>query len=171
MNRLINSMTKANLAEFEENSSENLSEMEIHGLEGDESDSRNDKDDEGDGGGSGSDEDDSEDYKCDNRAVLQSSLVYNCPWTTNFCHPPVQEFQKSRKCFGVLPSSPTQTIKSLFCDKAFNLILEQTNIYGRQKYARAGDVSCWVDITESQLKKFIGINIIMRYCRNPSIDS
>jgi hypothetical protein len=29
----------------------------------------------------------------------------------------------------------------------------------------------WVDITKSQLEKFIGINIIMGYCKNPSIDS
>ncbi len=29
----------------------------------------------------------------------------------------------------------------------------------------------WIDITKSQLEKFIGINIIMGYCKNPLIDT
>ncbi|CAF3400621.1 unnamed protein product, partial [Rotaria sp. Silwood2] len=128
-------------------------------------------DSEGDGECSSSDEDDSDDDENDNKAMLQSSLIYNAPWTTNFCPRSVREFQKSRKCFDVLPSSSIQTFKRLFCDKVFNLILEQTNIYGRQNNAKAGDMTRWIDITKSQLEKFIGINIIMGYCRNPSIDS
>ncbi|CAF1640301.1 unnamed protein product, partial [Didymodactylos carnosus] len=155
----------------------------------DEGDSRGDQDDgddsggdegdsEGDGDGSESDEGDTEDDKNGSesdedgkRATIQFSLIYNCPWTTNFRFPPVQKFRKSRKCSKVLPSSPTQTFKRLFCNKVFNLILEQTNIYGRQKCAKGGDVIRWIDIEKSQLEKFIGINIIMGYCKNPSIDS
>ena len=136
-------------------------------------DSEGDTEDESesDGERSTSDEDDSEGDDNDSRTTLESSLVYNGPWTTNFCSPPVQEFQKSTKCLGVRPSSPTQTFKRLFCDEVFNLILEQTDIYGRQNNAKAGDMTRWIDITKAQLAKFNGINIIMGYCRNPSIDS
>ncbi|CAF3819168.1 unnamed protein product, partial [Rotaria sp. Silwood1] len=112
-------------------------------------------DSEGDGECSSSDEDDSDDDENDNKAMLQSSLIYNASWTTNFCPRSVREFQKSRKCFDVLPSSSIQTFKRLFCDKVFNLILEQTNIYGRQNNAKAGDMTRWIDITKSQLEKFI----------------
>ena len=185
MNRSISSMTIVN--EFEETSSEHRSKMCVDDFESDEDvfgddgeddsednseddsednsegDSEGDTEDdsESDGEGSNSDEDDSEGDENDNRTTLESALVYNGPWTTNFCPPPVQEFQKLTKCLGVLPSSPTQTFKRLFCDEVFNRILEQTNIYGRQNNTKAGDMTRWIDITKSQLAKFIGINIIM----------
>jgi hypothetical protein len=75
-----------------------------------------------------------------NRTALQSSLVYNCLWTANFCPRLVQECQTSRKRSGVILSSPIQTFKRLFCNEVFNLILEQSNIYGRQKCGPAGDM-------------------------------
>ena len=74
-------------------------------------------------------EDNSEDDEDGNVAALQSSLVYNCPWATDFYPPPAQAFHKSRKCVGVPSASPIQTFRRLFCDKVFNLILEQTKIY------------------------------------------
>jgi hypothetical protein len=96
-----------------------------------------------------------------NRTALQSSLVYNCLWTANFCLRPVQECQTSRKCSSVILSSPIQTFKRLLYE-VFNLIIfEQSNM---------GDMIRWVDITKSQLEKFIGINIIMGYCKNLSMD-
>ncbi|CAF0892465.1 unnamed protein product [Didymodactylos carnosus] len=186
------------LDDFEDTSSEHPSEMDTDGSEDNESESRSDQDDEGDGSGSKSDEDgedgsgsdennsegdeyseddsgdddgDSEDDEGGNEAALQSSLVYNCPWTTDFHPPPARAFHKSRKCVGVSSSSPIQTFRRLFCDQVFNLILEQTNIYERQKYAKARDAKPGIDITRSELEKFIGVNIIMGYCRHPSIDS
>ena len=123
-----------------------------------------------DGGDSNSGEDDLEGDENDIRRIVESTLVYNGPRTTNFCSLPVQKFKKSTECSGLLLSSPTQTFKRLFCDKVFNLIIKQTNIYGRQNNAKAGDMTRWTDITKSQSAKFIGINIIMRYCRNYSID-
>ncbi|CAF1192981.1 unnamed protein product, partial [Didymodactylos carnosus] len=127
------------------------------GSESDEGDSIGDQEDGDDSGGdegdsecdgdgsesnAGDTEDDkngSESDEDDKRATTQFSLIYNCPWTTNFSSPPVQEFRKSRKC--------------------------------SKKCAKGGDVIRWIDIEKSQLEKFIGINIIMGYCKNPSIDS
>ncbi|CAF2885680.1 unnamed protein product [Rotaria sp. Silwood2] len=115
MSSLVNSMAKANLDEFEETSSEHLSETDVNASKDDESDSsdtdaeddsESDEDHGGEdsedyGDGPKSDKGDSEDAEGENRAALQSSLVYNSLWTANFCPPPIREFQKSRKCFGV----------------------------------------------------------------------
>ena len=80
----------------------------------------------------------------------------------------MEEFQLSKKCYNILPASPTQTFRRLFCDQVFNLILKQTSFHGRQKYEKA-DIN-WTDTIKVELKQFLAINIIMRYCRNPSID-
>ncbi len=147
--------------EFEENASGDISESDEDDCEGGEG---GEDDSEGD-------ENDSKGGEVGNITTLLSSLVTNCPWTVNFCPPPSQEFQSSRKCYDVLPSSPVETFRRLFCDKMFNLILEQTNIYGREKCGKAADMIDWTDITKAELEQFLGINIIMGYCRNPSIDS
>ena len=61
MNRLVSSMSKVDIEEFDENSSEHLSEMDVECSEGLESDLRNDKDDEDDPEGDNGYENDSED--------------------------------------------------------------------------------------------------------------
>lgn len=76
-----------------------------------------------------------------------------------------------KKCANVIPPTPIQTFRRFFSDEVFDLILEQSNIYGRRKYQQANDINNWIDITKSELEKFLGINIIMGYCKNPSIDS
>ncbi|CAF1397289.1 unnamed protein product, partial [Rotaria sp. Silwood1] len=164
---------------FEENELEDISESDEDDSQGgaDDSEGGDDdsegSDDDSQGGENDSelDDDDSKGEEVGNITTLLSSLVTNCPWTVNFSPPSAQEFQSSRKCYDILPSSSTQTFRRLFCDKVFNLILEQTNLYGREKCEKAGGMIDWTNITTAELEQFLGINIIMGYCRNPSIDS
>ena len=119
----------------------------------------------------GSNENESEDEEVDSITTLLAAVPSDCSWTKHFRPLIVHEFQPSKKCNNVLPSSPTQTFRRLFSDQIFDLILEQTNIYGREKYEKVENTISWTDVTQAELEQFLGINIIMGYSRNPSIDS
>ena len=125
-------MATGYLDDFEETSSEHPCEMDTDGSEDNESESRSDQDDE-----------------CGNVAALQPSLVYNCPWATDLCPPSVRASHRSSKCVCVSSPSPSQTFRRLFCGKVFTLILEQTNIYERQKYPKARDAKRAIGVSRS----------------------
>ncbi|CAF3256151.1 unnamed protein product [Rotaria sp. Silwood2] len=137
-----------------------------------ENNSEADEDDSEDNSESDSecDEDNSnDDSESDSSPTLLPSSVSRCPWTVHFHPPPAQQFQSSRKCSGVLPSSPIQTFRRLFSDDVINLIRQQANIYGTQKCQKSENKTNGTDVTKAEIEQFLGINIIMGYCRNPSV--
>ncbi|CAF4077346.1 unnamed protein product, partial [Rotaria sordida] len=114
-------------SEDDEDDSKNDSENNEGDSESDEDGSKGDSEGECVDGKSDTD-DNSED---ENSPALPPLSDSRSPWIAQF-HPPfTQQFQSSTKCSDVLPSSPIQTFRKLFSDDVFNLIHEQTNIYGK----------------------------------------
>ncbi|CAF1505516.1 unnamed protein product [Adineta ricciae] len=138
---------------------------------GSDNDSQQDSDSDGNESTYDSENDFEDDYEDKNSPSSSTQSVFRSSWTSDFHRSSAQQFHPSKKRSDVVPTSPLQTFRRVFCDRVLNLILEQTNIYGKQKYQKAGSMKDLIDITKVQLEQFLGINIIMGYCRNPSIDS
>lgn len=60
---------------------------------------------------------------------------------------------------------PVAHFDNFFCDKVFDLIVMQTNLYAEQTKPNG-----WVPVTRSEIRAFLGILIIIGYHILPSID-
>ena len=58
---------------------------------------------------------------------------------------------------------PIDAFKMLFTQQLFELIWEQTNVYGQQKHG-----TNWIPVTISEIISWIGLNILMGYHKLPS---
>ena len=58
---------------------------------------------------------------------------------------------------------PIDAFKMLFTQQLFELIWEQTNVYGQQKHGTK-----WIPVTISEIISWIGLNILMGYHKLPS---
>ena len=59
--------------------------------------------------------------------------------------------------------TPINAFKLLFTDQLFELVWKQTNIYGKQKHG-----TTWVPVAINEIKRWIGLNILMGYHTLPS---
>ena len=80
---------------------------------------------------------------------------------------PMTESHTDDNGFTMISSNDTVPIaifKSFFTEEVFHLIVEQTNIYGRQKFQRKSQNTNggWADVGVKDIELFLGIIIVMR---------
>ena len=98
-------------------------------------------------------------------------LQFVWQWKDNFTQklPEIDSFpEKDEQNIEVTEPIPINVFRNFFCDKVINMIVEQTNLYGKQKFHRRHDGENWIDITRNEIEAFIGMNVIMGFHKLPS---
>ena len=63
---------------------------------------------------------------------------------------------------------PIDSFSKFICQDVIKLIIDQTNIYGKQRYSKKGeDVTKWKEVDENQMCAFLGILFIMGFHKLP----
>ena len=102
---------------------------------------------------------------------FSEDLQFDWQWEDNFTQKflEIDSFsEKDEQSIEVTEPTPIDVFRNFFCDKVMNLIVEQTNLYGKQKFQRRRDGENLIDITRSEIEAFIGMNIIMGFHKLPS---
>ena len=83
-------------------------------------------------------------------------------------------FSKSFSCYdghalGEHIVQPIDSFSKFICQDVIKLSVDQTNIYGKQRYSQKGDATKWKEVDESQIRAFLGILFIMGFHKLPRI--
>ena len=63
---------------------------------------------------------------------------------------------------------PNDSFSKFICQHVIKLIIDQTNIYGKQRYSKKGeDITKWKEVDENQMCAFLGILFIMEFHKLP----
>ena len=65
---------------------------------------------------------------------------------------------------------PIDSFSKFICQDVIKLIVDQTNIYGKQRYSEKGeDATKWKEVDENQIRAFLGIIFIMGFHKLPRV--
>ena len=95
-------------------------------------------------------------------------------WTDRFCNVEIQDFTQATgrvftDNFDVENASPKDYFDLMFSPEVVGDMVRHTNNYARWKMEQKGEVDAlWYDVTENELRAYLGVNIIMGINELPS---
>ena len=101
---------------------------------------------------------------------FDQSSIHEWQWKTDHSHFSTLLNYFDGSSVGNNATRPIDSFSKFICQDVIQLIIDQTNIYGRQRcIQKGGDATDWKDIDENQMYAFIGILFVMGFHKLPRI--
>ena len=99
---------------------------------------------------------------------LDQNSIHEWQWKTGHSHFSTLLNYFDGCSVGKNTTRPIDSFSKFICQDVIKLIIDQTNIYGRQRcIQKGGDATDWKDVDENQMYAFIGILFVMGFHKLP----